>query len=402
MGWLLNFYTVLSAVAIFLAAGMLLQTYEHARYGRSRVRAPRRNSFLPRVEVLVPCKGLDREFESLFGALLHQNYPSYGVTFIVDSTEDNAWHLLHRLLQKPFPVEARILVSGRARDCGQKIHNLLVGTASLQPATEVLAFADSDVQIEPDWLPRLVERLPKENVGAVTGYRWFVPDEKNWPGAVLSALNASVTMALGNHRWNTLWGGSWVTLRRTFESARIRDSWQGTLSDDYRASKALRRAGLRVAFEPACLVASPVRHTWPSLFEFARRQYLITRVYAPGLWWLALSGELIFNTALWGGLYLITRRLLANEPAGWMTVSVAVLYGLAALRAAVRQSYALFRFPSLHAQLLRTARLDVWAQPLLGLCNLGLILSSGFGRRIRWRGIRYLLDRPQRTIILTE
>jgi hypothetical protein len=37
----------------------------------------------------------------------------------------------------------------------------------------------------------------------------------------------------------------------------------------------------------------------------------------------------------------------------------------------------------------------------LALCNLGLILTSAFGRRITWRGIRYQLDGPGQTQILS-
>jgi hypothetical protein len=36
----------------------------------------------------------------------------------------------------------------------------------------------------------------------------------------------------------------------------------------------------------------------------------------------------------------------------------------------------------------------------LALCNLGLILTSAFGRRITWRGIRYRLDGEGHTRVL--
>src|ERR1043166_1839737 len=76
------------SVALFLAAGMVLQTYEHARFGRSRLRSVVDRSFQPRVEVVLPCKNVDPEFDALVASLLAQDYPDYRVPFVVESTSD--------------------------------------------------------------------------------------------------------------------------------------------------------------------------------------------------------------------------------------------------------------------------------------------------------------------------
>ena len=66
---------------------MLLQAYEHRRFFRSRARRQITGLFNPRVEVIIPCKGVDPEFDSLVKELLGQDYPAYGVTFVVESTD---------------------------------------------------------------------------------------------------------------------------------------------------------------------------------------------------------------------------------------------------------------------------------------------------------------------------
>ena len=43
-------------------------------------------------------------------------------------------------------VSVRLLVAGKATATGQKVHNLLAGTAELPREVEILAFVDSDVR----------------------------------------------------------------------------------------------------------------------------------------------------------------------------------------------------------------------------------------------------------------
>jgi len=391
----------LATAALIVAAAMLLQTYEHARFSRSRRRQKPQDRFCPRVELFVPCKGIDSGFRSLVEAVLKQHYPAYAVTFVVESQDDPAWPCLQERLSQPLALPVRILVAGHSRGCGQKVHNLLFATASLDSSVEVVAFLDSDVCLPLDWLRLLVQPLQKSSVGAVTGYRWFVPAVDGWSSAVLSALNGAVALLLGNHPWNGIWGGSWGIRRSTFEAAAIRQAWQGALTEDYPAWKAIRKTGLRVVFEPGCLLASPTQCTWSTLIEFGRRQYLITRVYAPGLWWLAFLGELLFSLAFWGGLALEAGHWLAREGTTWISLALATLYALATVRAGFRQSVASAMFPEWHDALCRARILDIWAQPVLSLCNLGLVLMSAFGRRVTWRGIRYQLDGPEQTQVLS-
>lgn len=395
-----RFYLALAALAVCQASLMLLQTYEHRRFYHRRARRQLTSRFNPRVELVIPCKGVDPEFDSLVKELFRQDYSAYGVTFVVESTNDPAWQSLERLLGSPQPVPVRLLAAGRAWDCGQKIHNLLAGTASLDPSVDVIAFLDADVRVTSGWLRLLVEPLENADIGAVTGYRWFVPCRNEWPNAVLSALNGPVAFALGNHRWNAIWGGSWSVRRSTFDRAGVRQAWRGALTEDYPAWKAIRKTGLRVVFEPRCLLASPVQYRWSDLFEFGRRQYLITRVYAPVLWWLTFLGELLFSVAFWGGLTSEAAHWLVREETTWISLVLATLYGLAALRAGIRQSVIGATFPAWHDALWRARVLDIWAQPVLALGNLGLVLTSAFGRRITWRGIRYQLDGPEQTRVL--
>ena len=61
----------------------------------------------------------------------------FTVTFVVESKADPAFERLTALLAVPGGAPARIVVAGEARDCGQKVHNLLVATADRSPEVEV-------------------------------------------------------------------------------------------------------------------------------------------------------------------------------------------------------------------------------------------------------------------------
>ncbi|KAA8534930.1 hypothetical protein F0562_029854 [Nyssa sinensis] len=84
---------------------------------------------LPRVTVVMPLKGFGEhnlhnwrtQITSLYGGPLE-------FLFIVDSTEDPAYHAVTRLLSDfKDDVDAKIVVAGLSTTCSQKIHNQLVG-----------------------------------------------------------------------------------------------------------------------------------------------------------------------------------------------------------------------------------------------------------------------------------
>ena len=395
-------YAFLSLLAALEAIALALYTYENARHFRSRLREPRPHGFTPRVELFVPCKGLDPGFETMVQTVLHQDYPHYGVTFVVESQDDPAYQALQSLLNCNPEVGTRLMVAGLATDCGQKVHNLRMATASLDPAVEALAFADSDTQLPADWLLRLIDPLRKAQVGAVTGYRWLFPVDRNWSASVFSAMNGRATFAYGNHPLNHIWGGSWAIMRKVFDAVGIREAWRGAVTEDLSLARAFRRSGLRVVFEPRCLVASPVRGSWSALLEFARRQYLIIKVFAPDIWWPALLGNLLFCSVFWGGLALLLMRRGTDGTRWWVVGLLAFLCAAGTLRALFRRSAVRTRFPARLDALNRAIWLDLLAHPLLAIVELCCILSSAPSRTITWRGIRYRVDNTHQTQILSR
>lgn len=390
-------YAAWLTVAIATAAQFALitwQLWENRRFARSRLSKPSALTRQPRVALFAPCKGLDPEIVENLRPLLRQNYGNYEVTFIVESADDPICAPIRRLMMQHPRVPARLLVSGPATDTGQKVHNLRAATAELPDDLEVLAFVDSDARPRGDWLRRLVRRLDRPEVGAVTGYRWFVPTRHAPAQLLLYSINASVASGFGPGGHHLVWGGSWAVRRDVFDRLGLRDAWRRTLSDDLVATRLLHQSGLRVEFEPACMVASPIDGGWQQALSFVRRQYVISRCYAPRWWLLALAASTLGVVTFWGGL--ITHATLASSEAGWSWLPAAIcslFYAGTVLRGWQRRALSRVYLPDAQPRLSAAAWLDLWTGPLVGLVHWLSIVSSLFGCQLDWRGVRYRLYR---------
>ncbi len=99
-------------------------------------------------------------------------------------------------------------------DSGQKVHNLRVAVGEIDSRSEALVFVDTDARPQVHWLRSLVAPLHDQQIGAATGYRWFLPLLGGLASHVSSVWNASIASALGEKGdQNFCWGGS-TAIRR--------------------------------------------------------------------------------------------------------------------------------------------------------------------------------------------
>jgi hypothetical protein len=215
-----------------------------------------------------------------------------------------------------------------------------------------------------------------------------------------SVINSSVIGFLGKARYNQAWGGSMALWADTAIRGDLRGHLEGALCDDYQFGRMVKKLGLRIYFVRSCLVATPAALDWPGLVNFAHRQYLLTRVYAPGLFKLVLvmvGFYVLANLSAWAGLVV----LLVHDPSQWhfWGIPLAALV-LAAfwnhVRASMRRASVT---NALGAEALVNLRLplmmDRWLTWLWMSIHLMLIVRACFGRTMLWRGIFYRLRGPQ-------
>ncbi len=324
---------------------------------------------------------------------MEQDYDDYEVAFIVESEFDAAVPVIRRVMAAHPWMPVRLIIAGRAVDCGQKVHNLRAATGRLSPRIEYLAFIDSDARPRPEWLRMLVSRLKRPKLGAMTGYRWFIPQSDSLANRVLYSLNCDLMALLGRSSHHLIWGGSWAIRREVFELVGLRSAWKSTLSDDLIASRVLGEAGLEVRFEPACVVASPIDGNFREALSFVRRQYLLGRLYVRDWWIFAVLGFTATNLLWLGNLAALAWSLSSHAISPWIPAGVAIaLYLSRVYRGMVRQKLADLYFPHLKKSLVRSKRFDIWLNPLVGLCHWAVVLSTVAGRHVSWRGIGYGLS----------
>lgn len=403
-------------VAAFLVAIWSLRIAQFFAWRMPKVAGRELPAKTPQVAVIVPIKGVDPDTEHNVAALLAQDYANYRLIFAVESAEDAVIPLLHRLADqlresgKQNPT-IDIAIAGHATDRGQKIHNQLAAFERTTEQDVILAFMDADANPKPDWLRAIVGNLIlTPHIGCVTGYRYYVPETPTFVNHVLMVINAGVLALLGPFRRNFAWGGSMALRRADFIKFGVLDAWQHALSDDYVVSFVVKkqRPARPIAFIPQCIVASPAQFTWGRFWEFATRQYRITRVCAPLIWLCALLGPMLYLAA-WGyTLVLSIWGFFAPLPVPgvhwhfvWMYLglcAVTVLRGgclllsarifLPAQWPAIRQGWFWFTF----------------GMPVVHAVNLMVVAGSAIGRTITWRGITYrMISRTEtRTVSATK
>ncbi len=391
-------WTTVSVLAAVLATvqGVLVavQAYEHRRYTRSRLRTL--GSYHPsgRTILFVPCRGRDLGLGKNLACMFEQDYEDYEIRFLVESPEDPVCQAIQAVAAEYPERLSRIVFTGRATDCGQKVHNLLRGTEMLPPDVKYLAFADSDARPRPHWLAALVHRLDRDHIGAVTGYRWFVPMRTTLPNLLVTSINASLGMLYGYGNPNFVWGGSWAIRRDRFEQLEIRRAWQRKLTDDLVVTDILRQARLSIEYEPACAVASPVDFNTAQMLDFARRQYTQVRYYLPKFWRAGLLVNTFSLTAFYLSLVATIIMWRNGSSAAWApTLVLVALYVSWVYRGIHCVWLSQELFPDYQRQLRAMRLLDVFGGPLAALANWLIFASSGIGRRLVWRGIHYELDR---------
>ncbi len=396
--WLIA-YVALCGAAIVQGLLVAVNVYEHRR--RAMVRRKKIPNYAPsgRVLVVSPCKGNESGLEANLRAVLTQDYPDYEVAFVVEDAADPACYAIRRAMAAERHAPARLIVAGRAENCGQKIHNLRAATAELADDIRHLAFLDSDGRPKPYWLRTAIYKHYLPQIGATTGYRWLIPARPTIANHLVAAINANVMAVLGRSSHHLVWGGSWAIRRETFDWLGIRDAWHGMLSDDLVASQALGRAGLEVRFDPACVLSSSVDVNWAQLFEFVRRQYCITRHYAFRWWLLALAAATVSNLAWIASLAMLAATIFTKLGLAWLPVGVLpALYGLGVYRGWAMQGLASVYSPEYRRELRGVQRWHIAGNLAVNFVQWLGLLASAFGNSIRWRSIDYRLDSAGRVI----
>ncbi len=399
--WYTVFFALLWGSALLIAAwAARVAQFFNLRMPRV-VEQPLATKF-PMVAVIAPIKGVDANTQENIAALLNQDYPHYRVIFAVESADDPVCALISSVQANKPAKRIELVVSGAATSRGQKVHNQLAAVERTTSDDIFLAFMDADAHPAPNWLHALVSMLNSHHIGATTGYRFYVPSNAHPANAIICVLNAMVGTLLGPYRRTVAWGGSMAIRRRDFFGFGVHDAWQGALSDDYVLTWCVKKnAHTKIHFVPQCIVASQATFDWPKAWEFAVRQYRITRVCAGRLWLTGLIGAALYISALVSAP--IAAIVLAVMGSRWCIIPMVAflgLYGLSIFRGWKVLQAARRLLPDHTAAINQVGFWFTWGMPAVHGVNAMFLIGAAFGRIITWRGIRYEMKSRTETTVL--
>ena len=416
----MTWYHYITAIAVLSQLVFMYQVCRNFRYALKKSRKNRCGLYHQTI-LIIPCKDKDVNFEENIASFFNLDNKNYLLWFVVEDKADPAYGELCRLREKLASTskakDIQVHIAGKifppnntqqnnntkSYSCSQKIHNLLYCYHRIPKDVKIIAFADSDICVPPHWLNHLIAPLYKSRRGATTGYRWFVPQKNNLATLALASINARIAQLLGDNCFNHAWGGSMAIRVETFREVGLDKIWPNTVSDDLSLTVAVKKAGKRVIFAPACLAASHEKTSWKKLFEFGRRQFLITRVCAPRIWWFGLFSSLYSVFGLWGTAAIAVYAAAIKDKHLYLLAAVPVFFFFSHLiRAILRQKMAAAILKNEREKMKVAMAMDIIFFWIWSIILLFLAVSSIFGRTITWRGIRYKLLSPTKTVTVNR
>jgi hypothetical protein len=356
----------------------------------------RSDAELPRAAALLCLRGSDPFLDECLAHLARQDYPDYELWIVLDSPSDPARAVAERWRDLAPADRIRITyLDGISTHTSLKCNALVRGIAQLDESVQVVVLADADTVAYPGWLRNMVAPLVASDIGAVTGSRWYDPASPCWGSVIRFVYNAYSLVPM--YLIGAVWPGSLALDRRVFgHPAFIRRLLRAPCEDDV-VLLTLREAGLKLLNTPDCIMLNREECDLRGCFDFVRRQLLWTRL-SNRSWPSLLAGTVCAVAWLVGGIALAAFALATGRPA----VSVPMLICLSAIWAANAALLGgLHRTVS--SRIVRTAGLPPAAisRPTALRLAVGLLLlipfyaaaalGAALVRRVRWRGVSYVV-----------
>src|SRR5215470_3106310 len=202
----------------------------------------------PPVTVLKPLCGAEPRLYENLRSFCEQSYPEFQLVFGVQDAADPALGVVQRL-QAEFPsLQIDVVVDAKQHGANRKVSNLL---NMLERARhDVLAMADSDTFVAPDYLAAVTPPLLDHEVGLVTCAFWDTPTEEIWSRLGAMYVNewympAVLLARLFGHRGYA--SGQTLCLRRaTLRAIGGLEAIANHLAEDNRLGELVRELGQRI------------------------------------------------------------------------------------------------------------------------------------------------------------
>lgn len=369
--------TVLAFACLGLAAGYAILTVVAVLAWRMQ-RGPAESRSLPPVTVLKPLCGAEPGLHEHLRTFCRQNYPDFQIVFGVRDADDPACAVVRRLMAEFPSVPIELVINPQLHGSNLKISNLI----NMLPYArhDILAMADSDAFVAPDYLASVTAPLLRPDVGLVTCIYRGAPSKGIWSRLGAMYINEwyvpSVLVAwLFGHQGYV--SGQTACLRRdTLQALGGLRVLADHLADDHRLGELVRALGLRIVLSPYLVDGEHHEPSFDALVRHELRWMRTIHVLRPR------SFRLIFISF---GLPLAILGLVAalaessRSDAAWM------LFGITLLARMVLHFVHRLRDG-------RAPLADFWLLPARDLLICWVWCRSFFISQVTWRGNVFDVD----------
>lgn len=349
---------------------------------RAQPEVPRIPPAQPPVSILKPLKGADPEIYESFRSHCQQDYPEYEIIFGVSDAADPAVASVEEL-QREFPGRSiHLIVCKEILGANVKVSNLeQMVQASRYP---ILLVNDSDIQVEEDYLRRVIAPLADPRIGMVTCLYRGVPAQTL--GSRLEALGIATDFCLGvlaaqqvEHGLHFGLGSTLAFRREDLGRIGGFKPMVDVLADDYELGRRIAGLNKKVILSdfvvethlPGYNLREFIDHQlrWFRGIRDARKKGYIGLISTFGVMWALMdvlaAGGAPWSWALLGGVLLLR-------------IGVALIFCRSVLEDEEMVEH-------------------LWLLPLRDLISAGVWIASFAGHTVVWRGERFELKNGRLT-----
>lgn len=337
------------------------------------------------VTLLKPLHGDEPLLEQALASLCVQDISTYQIVFGVQSASDPAIEVVKRLSARFPAVDMTLVVDPARHGVNRKVGNLI----NMLPAAkhDLLAIADSDLHVAPDYLRRLAAALQPAGTGLATVLYTGRPANR---GIVCALGTLAIThyflpgalLARGLGRQDCL-GATMMLRRDTLRRIGGLEALVGHLADDNALGRLVQELGLSVRLAGTVAATTVPEARIGDLFRHELRWARTIRALEP----IAFLASSLQYPLIWAAL-----ALALSSGATWAVAAFPIVWLLRWLAAeCVDRVMVPAGVPSASGLALRV---PFWLLPLRELMSAVVMIASYGGDQVDWRGHSLLADGP--------
>lgn len=397
----MNITTACLVAVVVLAVGQAIATFMYV------LRLSHYRDFFipskewPRALVVLSLRGGDARLEDCLNGLVNQDYSWYRIKIIIDHPTDPAAEVVERWRAAGGHLHVGIeYLIDPSQSATLKCSAVLQAVRDLDDDIQAVVIVDGDAIAYPNWLHDLMAPLAQPGIGAVTGNRWYFPEDASlggWCRFVYNGLALPAMDALA-----LTWGGSLAVSREVAKSHVFLESLKRAPCEDQAVRKALAALRLQCHFTPRVILLNQEGCSLKTCMSFVFRQLLWTRLYHPA--WAVIFGHAVCSYILLAVTFVFAVLGSVNPPCSagtkylWAALGIymaIVVVSLLAIDSVVR-SVALRRNKCAEAlslaTKLKTTLLTTWAAPAALILYTVSIAKAALANKVVWRGVEYRIQ----------